>query len=235
MESRQLNELKRLAALEAVKFVKSGQVVGLGSGSTAAFAIEEIGRRVREEGLKILGVPTSQDTYYVAIGNRVPLTTLDEHPVLDIAIDGADQVDRELDLIKGGGAALTREKVVASRSKKFIVIIDQGKLVRRIGEGQPLPVEVIPFAVKPVSDQIEKIGGKPCLRYGTAKLGPIVTDNGNYILDADFGVIRRPRELNISLKLIPGVVETGLFIDMADVVCVAGPNGASRLVRERQR
>jgi ribose 5-phosphate isomerase A len=233
MENSSLNELKKLAALEAIKFVESGQVVGLGSGSTVAFAIEEIGRRVREEGLKILGVPTSLDTYYIAVRNHVPLTTLDEHPVLDLAIDGADQVDHRLNMIKGRGAALTREKIVASRAKKFIVMIDARKLTRQIGEGQPLPVEVVPFAVKPVSEQIEKIGGKPRLRYGVSKLGPVITDNGNYILDVDFGVIRKPRELSISLKLIPGVVETGLFIDMADVVCVAGPKGVSRLVRER--
>ena len=172
---------KKIAALEAVKHVKDGFVVGLGSGSTAAYAIAEIGRKIREEEIEVLGIPTSSQAFLLAIKNKIPLTTLTEHPVIDLTIDGADQVDSKLNLIKGMGGALTREKIVASCSKKVIIIIDETKLTEKLGGKQPIPIEVLPFALEPVSIKIQKLNGTPKLREGKGKIGPVVTDNGNYI------------------------------------------------------
>jgi len=214
-----------MAALEAVKHVKDGYVIGLGSGSTAAYAIAEIGRKIREEEIEVLGIPTSSQAFFLAIKNKIPLTTLTEHPVIDLAIDGADQVDSKLNLIKGMGGALTREKIVASCSKKVIIIIDETKLTEKLGGKQPIPIEVLPFALEPVSIKIQKLNGTPKLREGKGKIGPVVTDNGNYIIDAFFAQIKDPEKLNEEIKLIPGVIETGLFIDLADLVYVGRRNG----------
>jgi len=207
---------KKRAALEAVKNVKDGFVIGLGSGSTVAYAISELGRRVREENLRILGVPTSYKTFLLAVECGVPVTTLNEHPELDLDIDGADQIDGELNLIKGMGGALTREKIVASASKSLIIVADESKLTASLGMGQPVPVEVMPFALPLVSDRIRRMGGKPALRERKDGSGPYVTDNGNFILDVDFGIIEDPLHLDTSLKRIPGIIETGLFVDMTE-------------------
>jgi len=224
-------EEKRRAALEASRLVMDGQVVGLGTGSTAFYMIEGLGRRVAEERLRILGVPTSKATADLAERFKIPLTTLEEHHELDIAIDGADQVDPNLDLIKGMGGALTREKVVASAARLFIVIVDQGKMASRLGEGQVLPVEVVPFAVPTVRRRIEKLRGRPKLRVAKDSGEPFVTDNGNSILDVDFGPIANPKELESSIKMIPGVVEDGFFIGMAGAVFVGHAEGVVKLWR----
>ncbi|MHC3129473.1 MAG: ribose-5-phosphate isomerase RpiA [Candidatus Bathyarchaeota archaeon] len=221
-------EAKRRVALEAVKHVEDGFVVGLGSGSTAAYVIQEIGRLIRQEGLQVMGVPSSSQAMMVAVRSGVPLTTLDEHPVLDLAIDGADEVDKKLDMIKGGGGALTREKIVASAAKKFVVVADETKLVETLGSFK-VPVEVLPFALATATAGIKHLGGKPVLRESKGKVGAVVTDNGNYILDVDFGLIDDAEELNRRLKLIPGVIETGLFIGLADVVYLAKPDGVIKL------
>jgi ribose 5-phosphate isomerase A len=214
-----IEEAKKKAALRAVEHVKDKFVVGLGSGSTAAYAIEEMGKKVKRERLHILAVPTSYQAFMLAIKNGIPITTLDENPVLDLAIDGADQIDKELNLIKGMGGALAREKIVASASKKFIIIADETKKVNVLGEkGHLVPLEVIPFASKSVMLKIEKVSGTPTLREGTGKVGPIITDNGNVIIDAKFGPIQEPAQLESILNRIPGVVETGLFVEMADTV-----------------
>ena len=209
-------DAKKRAALEAAKNIEDGFVIGLGSGSTVAYAISEIGRRIREENLHVLGVPASYKTFLLAVECGIPLTTLNEHPRLDLDIDGADQIDDELNLIKGKGGALTREKIIASASKTLIIIVDETKLTRSLGRDQPLPVEVLPFALPLVADRIKKLGGRPKLRERRDGSGPYVTDNGNFILDVDFGVIRDPRSLDVDLKRIPGVFETGLFIGMAE-------------------
>jgi ribose 5-phosphate isomerase A len=211
---------KERAAVEAVKHVKDGFILGLGSGTTAAFAIKEIGRRIKEEDLRVLGVPTSHQSSSLAIEESIPLTTLDEHPRLDLDIDGADQIDRELNLIKGGGGALTREKVVASASKELIIVADETKLAESLGENQLLPVEVLSFALPIVSSRVKATGGKPLLRKKKDGSGPYVTDDGNFILDVDFGVIESPAELESELRVVPGVVETGLFIGMTDIAYV---------------
>lgn len=210
---------KKNAAQEAAKHVKDGFVVGLGSGSTAAYAIEEIGNKMKREGLHVLGVPTSYQAFMLAVKNGIPITTLEEHPILDLAIDGADQIDAELNLIKGMGGALAREKIVASASKKLIVIADESKTVRTLGENNhPIPVEVLPFAASLVMRKIKEFGGTPTLREGKGKVGPVTTDNGNIVIDAYFGLLRNPEELERKLKGLPGVVETGLFINMTDSV-----------------
>lgn len=219
-------EAKRIAALEAVKQVKDGFIVGLGSGSTAAYAIAEIGRKIREEGIKVLGIPTSTQAFYLAIRHGIPITTLDEHPIIDLTIDGADQIDRNLNLIKGMGGALTREKIVAVSSKKVIIVADETKLVDRIGLNHPIPVEVVPFATKYVTSKIEELGGKPRLREANGKVGPVITDNGNYILDVTFERIENPEELNRKLKLITGVVETGLFLGLAHQAYIGKKDGS---------
>jgi len=222
-------DAKRRVALEAVKQVEDGFVVGLGSGSTAAYVIEEIGRLIRQDGLRVLGVPSSSQAMMLAVRSGVPLTTLDEHPILDLAIDGADQIDKKLNVIKGGGGALTREKIVASAAKQFVVVADETKLVEKLGANCRVPVEVLPFALATATAGIKELGGKPLLRESKGKVGAVVTDNGNYIVDVDFGPVDDAEELNRRLKLIPGVIETGLFIGMANLVYLGKPDGIVKL------
>ena len=225
-------EAKKRVALEAVKHVQDDFIVGLGSGSTAAYVIQQIGEKIRLEGLRILGVPTSHQAMMLAVHCGVPLTTLNEHPQLDLAIDGADQVDRELNLIKGGGGALTRERIVASAARQFVIVADETKLVERLGTNHTIPVEVLPFAVPTVMVKLRELKGKPVLREGGGKVGPLVTDNGNFVVDVDFGPVDDVKELHLQLKLIPGVIETGLFVGMADVVYLGKPDGVEKLVRK---
>ncbi|MGW8288799.1 MAG: ribose-5-phosphate isomerase RpiA [Candidatus Bathyarchaeia archaeon] len=225
-------EAKRGAALAAVQHAKDGFVVGLGSGSTAAYVIEEIGRLIREESIQVMGVPSSSQAMMVAVQSSVPLTTLDEHPVIDLDIDGADEVDGRLDMIKGGGGALTREKIVAHAAKQVVIVADETKLVEKLGAFK-VPVEVLPFALATVKAEITKLGGKPFLRESKGKVGAVVTDNGNYILDVDFGLLPDAEELNRQLKLVPGVIETGLFIRLADLVYLAKPDGIIKLEKQQ--
>jgi len=229
-----IEEEKRNAALEAVKHVKDNTVIGLGSGSTVAYAIEEIGNKIKSEGLHVLAVPTSYQAFMLAVRHGIPTTTLEEHPLLDLTVDGADQIDEELNLIKGMGGALTREKIVASVSKRLIIVADESKKVKVLGEkNHPVPIEAIPFATKPVMHKIKEMKGKPVLREGKGKVGPVVTDNGNIIIDVNFGVIQNPTELERKLKSISGVVETGLFIKMADIVYLGKPDSVERIERKR--
>ena len=225
-----IEKAKKNAALEAVKHVKDGFIVGLGSGSTADYAIEEIGKRIKHEALRVLGVPTSYQALLLAVKHRIQITTLEEHPTLDLTIDGADQIDEELNLIKGMGGALAREKIVAFASKKLVIVADENKKVKVLGENNhPVPIEVLPFAVPVLMRKIKEIGGKPTLREGIKKVGPVITDNGNVIIDADFGLIPKPSELERKLKKLPGVVETGLFVKMANLVYVGKRSGIEKL------
>lgn len=221
------------AALEAVKHVRDGFVVGLGSGSTVAYAIREIGNRIKRERLRVLGVPTSYQAFVLSVQCGILTTTLEEHSTLDLTIDGADQIDSELNLIKGMGGALTREKIVASASKRLVIVADENKRVNFLGEnGHPVPVEVVPFAVPLVMQKINEMGGKPTLREGSGKVGPVITDNGNMLVDANFGVIRNPAELENRLKMIPGVVETGLFVKMAHIAYIGKQFEVEKLSRK---
>ncbi|MGF3535242.1 MAG: ribose 5-phosphate isomerase A [Candidatus Bathyarchaeia archaeon] len=226
-----IERAKRNAALEAVKNVKDGFVIGLGSGSTAAYAIEAIGDRIKKEELRIYGVPTSYQAFTLAVKHKVPITTLEEHPTLDLTIDGADQIDEKLNLIKGMGGALAREKIVAAASKKLIIIADESKKVKNLGENNhPVPIEALPFAAPFVTRKIKEIGGNPLLREGTKKVGPVISDNGNVIIDAYFGLILEPKELEQKLRFTPGIVETGLFIKMANAVYIGKRSGVEKLI-----
>jgi ribose 5-phosphate isomerase A len=231
-ESQDVEKQKRNAALAAVKHAKDGFTVGLGSGSTAAMAIEEIGKKMKREKIRILGIPTSYQSFMLAVEHHIPITTLEEHPIPDLTIDGADQIDRELNLIKGMGGALAREKILAYSSKQNIVVVDEGKLVKILGEkGQPVPIEVMPTAISLVMRRLKALKGKPVLREGNGKVGPVMTDNGNVILDTEFGLIRGPAELARELKVIPGVVETGIFVGTANLAYVGKSSTVEKLVK----
>jgi len=204
---------KRAAGYRAADMVEDGMVIGLGTGSTVFHAIERLSGRIRD-GLSVSGVPTSYQTAMRAREYGIPLTTLDDNPVLDLAIDGADQADPQLRLIKGRGAALTREKCVAAAAFRFIVVIDDGKVVPRLAG--VVPVEIIPFALRPAMVQLRGLGGVPFVREGVRKDGPVITDNGNFVVDCRFDVIDEPAGLEETIAMIPGVVESGLFTGYAD-------------------
>jgi ribose 5-phosphate isomerase A len=208
---------KEAAGRAAAKLVREGDIVGLGTGSTAYFAVVALGERVKS-GLKIVGIPTSIATAELARQLGIPLTTLDEHPQIDITIDGADEIDPKLNLIKGGGGALLREKVVASVTKKMVVAVDSTKVVPALGKF-PLPVEIIPFARRVMEKKIASLGAATKLRMRPDGQ-PFVTDNGNQILDCSFGRIADPAALAGELDGTPGVVEHGLFIGLAELVLV---------------
>jgi ribose 5-phosphate isomerase A len=215
------DEAKRRAAEHAVEMVSDGQVVGLGTGSTSRYAIEALGRRVGE-GLRIQGVATSEATAAMARGLGLNVVDLNDVPLVDVTIDGADEIDPAFDMIKGGGGALTREKLVALASRQRIYIVDETKLVERLGERWPVPVEVLPFAWQHAAALISRLGCEPHLRLKSNH--PFETDNRNYILDCRFTEIAEPRRLEKSLKLTPGVIECGLFIGVADVMVIGWPD-----------
>jgi ribose 5-phosphate isomerase A len=209
---------KELTGRAAAQMVRDGDVVGLGTGSTAYFTVIALGERVKA-GLKIIGIPTSVKTADLARSIGIPLTTLDEHPEIDITIDGADEIDPKLRMIKGGGGALLREKVVASASKKMVAVVDSAKTVPVLGKF-PLPVEIIAFARVVVEKKMVALGGSPKLR-AKADGSPYITDNGNEILDCSFGQIADPPALALILSNTPGIVEHGLFIGIASLALVA--------------
>ncbi|MFZ3049401.1 MAG: ribose-5-phosphate isomerase RpiA [Methanothrix sp.] len=219
---------KRATGEAAAELVRNGMVVGLGTGSTVAWTIKRLGERVREEDLDFYGVPTSFQAEQLAIESNIRLTSLNQHPVLDLAIDGADQVDRELMVIKGGGAAHAREKVVSCSARWFVIVADQSKFVERLT--WPVPVEVIPMAFRLAGRLLDELGGKPVLRQGLRKDGPVITDNGNFVMDVDFGTIEDPKSLAAKISLIPGVVEHGIF-DNLDELYLARAGDVERIKR----
>ncbi len=225
--------MKQQVGKAAADRVKSGMIVGIGTGSTAAYMIQFLGERLQSGQLKdIKGIPTSFQSTVLAKQYGVPLTTLDEVDHMDIAIDGADEVDPQKNLIKGGGAAHTREKIVDCLAEQFIVVVDSSKLVDKLGSTFLLPVEVIPMAMNPVIRAIKKLGGQPELRMGVRKAGPVVTDEGNLVIDVKFDSIDNPAELEKSLNNIPGVLENGLFVGVADVILVGEIQDGKPIVRE---
>ena len=223
--SQEQQAAKKAVGEQAAAMVEAGMRVGLGTGSTAAFAIAALGRRVREEGLEITGTPTSFAAERLARQHKIPLATLDELDELDLAFDGADEVDPALNLIKGRGGAHTREKVVAWVARRFLVLADASKMVERLGTHHPVPVEVLPMATAPVSRALEQLGADPALRMAERKDGPVVTDQGLWILDARFDALTDPADLDRRLNALPGVLGHGLFIGMATDVLVGTPGG----------
>jgi len=225
------DEERRRAAEAALEDVRPGMKLGLGSGRSAEQFVRLLAERVRG-GLAVVGVPTSARTAELARAEGIPLATLDDEPVLDLVVDGADEVDPQLRLIKGGGGALLREKIVASASARMIIVADEGKLVDALG-AFPLPIEIVPFGATPIRLAIERmvarLGLSGSMAWRRAGAGPYVTDGGNHILDVSLGRIEDPERLAQELDSMPGVVEHGLFIGLASLVVVAGSDGVTRL------
>jgi ribose 5-phosphate isomerase A len=226
--------MKKQVGEAAAAMVKSGSIVGLGTGSTAAFMIQALGDRLKSGDLNdIKGITTSFQGEVLARECGIPLTTLDVVDRIDIAIDGADEVDPQLNLIKGGGAAHFQEKLVEAFATQFVVIVDSGKLVEKLNLNFLLPVEIVPKALNPVSIAIAKLGGTAQLRMAVKKSGPVVTDQGNLVLDVKFANgIDHPAELEQTLNNIPGVLENGLFVGMTDLVLVGEVIDGKPTVRE---
>jgi ribose 5-phosphate isomerase A len=225
--------MKQEVGKAAANRVQSNSIVGLGTGSTTAFALQYIGERLQKGELtNVVGVPTSFQAEVLARQYGIPLTTLDVIDHIDIAIDGADEVDPQKNLIKGGGAAHTREKIVDALADFFLVVVDSGKLVEKLGSTFLLPVEVIPMAVTPVMRALTKLGGKPELRMGIRKAGPVVTDQGNLVIDVKFEAIANPAELEKTINNLPGVLENGLFVGVTDLVLVGEIIDGKPSVRE---
>jgi ribose 5-phosphate isomerase A len=223
------NQWKRAAAEAAVKLVEPGMVLGLGSGSTAAFFVSALARRMAEERLRVVGIPTSEQTAAQARELHIPLGTFAEHAELDLTVDGADEVETgTLYLIKGRGGALLREKIVAAASRRMVVVADQGKIVNKLGSLVSVPVEVVQFGWEATERKLQKLGGNPALRL--AKDGkPFITDGGHYIMDCAFGPMEKPKEVAHHLDHVIGSVDHGLFLGFTEEAFVGGPAGVQVL------
>jgi len=209
---------KKKAAEKAVEEnIRENMIIGIGSGSTVVYAVEKIGELNRKTDLNLKCIPSSFQAYQLIIENGLNYVPLDQYPEIDLDIDGADEIDKELNLIKGGGGCLVQEKILASNSKIFIIIADFRKNSEKLGQNykKGVPIEVIPMSYVPIMKKLEKLGGKPILRMAQSKMGPLITDNGNFIIDVDLGIINNPKELNDKILKIPGIVDTGFFIGMA--------------------
>lgn len=226
-------DLKRMVGIAAAGLIENGMVCGIGTGSTVAFLIEELGRRTKEEKLEIIGVPTSFQSKILCQAYGIKVKDPQDCTELDLAIDGADEVDPELNVIKGGGAAHTREKIVAAMAKRFVIIVDDSKLVPGLGTAFPVPVEIIPSSLSFVVAKIKEWGGESKLRMGVKKDGPVVTDNGQFVIDVKFEPGTDLRKIDAQLHQLPGVVETGLFYDLAKQVLVG--SGKEMTVRTMTR
>ena len=227
------DELKKHVAAKAADMVQPNMVLGLGSGSTAAFFVADVGRRVAAGELPGLQcVPTSFQASVLANRNSLALTTLNEVDRIDLAVDGADEVDPKLNLTKGGGGCHTEEKLVDARADKLVIVVDSSKLVERLGQKMPIPVEVLPLAYRQVEQKLTDMGGKPELRMAKAKAGPLITDQGNFILDTDFEHLSNPGQLEEQINNIPGVLDNGLFVGLTDKVLVGEEENGKFHVRE---
>ena len=218
--------LKKIAAEKATEEIQDGMVVGLGTGSTVYYGLLKLGAMVRN-GLDIIGIPTSKGTEKIATEQGIRLSTLAEHATIELTIDGADEVDPHLNLIKGGGAALVREKIIANASERLIIVVDESKVSQVIGTTFALPVEIIQFGWEATQRMVDQICGKSHLRGGIQK--PLITDNGNYILDCKFNRIPEPEKMELLLNNIPGVVENGIFAKRADKVIVGTTEGIKHM------
>ena len=220
---------KKTAAEKAViENVKKNMILGIGSGSTVVYAVKKIAELNKEKNLNLKCIPSSFQSYQLIIDNGLNLVTLNQYPEIDVTIDGADEIDKDLNLIKGGGGCLVQEKIIASNSNKLIIIADFRKNSNKLGENwkKGVPIEVIPMAYFPIAKKLGKLsGGKPILRMAKAKMGPVITDNGNFIIDTDFGIIDNPSVLNEKILFIPGVVDTGFFIGMTSKAYIGQKDG----------
>lgn len=219
---------KRNAAFKAIEEnIKQNMIMGIGSGSTVVYAVEAIAEINKNNNLNLKCIPTSFQSRQLIVENGLTLVSLDQYPEIDLDIDGADEIDNALNLIKGGGGCLVQEKIVASASKKLVIIADYTKKSNCLGENwkRGVPIEIIPLAHVPIMKRLEKLEGSPILRMAQAKAGPVVSDNGNFIIDVDFGKIENPSDLNTKLLKIPGVVDTGLFVNMASKAYIGQKDG----------
>ncbi len=229
MNKSQQDQWKKNAAEAAAKVIENGMVVGLGTGSTAAFFVKALARRVAKEHVRIAGIPTSEETARLARSLKIPLTTFASHTEIDVTVDGADEVELPtLYLIKGRGGALLREKIVASASKRMIIVADESKIVSRLGSKVSVPVEVVKFGWQVTEGKLRKLGGNPALRLGKDKR-PFVTDGGNYVLDCAFGAMENPKETAHHLDHVVGAIEHGLFLGFTREVFVGESDGVKVL------
>jgi len=219
--------LKKIAGYAAAEEIKDGQIIGLGTGSTTHYFIEKVGMKIKKENIEVMGIPTSYQSFLLAKQWKIPVTTLDEHDI-DIAVDGADEIDHEYNLIKGGGAAHTLEKIIDYSADELIIIAEDSKFVNKLGKF-PVPLEIIPESRKPVFSAICDMGGMPKIRMARFKDGPVISDNGNFIIDSNFGEIDNPIQLEKDLNSIPGVIENGIFSQMVDKVILGSPEGVKVL------
>mgnify|MGYP003345060640 CR=1 FL=1 len=222
MMAEHLDEFKKKAAIKSVDYVRDGMVVGLGTGSTAKHMVIALGERVKQ-GLRIKGVPTSRETAELARTHGIELIETEDQWSIDVTIDGADQVDPQLNLIKGGGGALLKEKIVATAARQLVIVVDHTKCVPVLGDTFPLPVEVVPFGWGSTARQIEALGSKAVLRKRNGEI--FRTEAGHYILDVQIARIDKPEELELRLNTLPGVVETGLFVGRTNILIVGAPHG----------
>jgi ribose 5-phosphate isomerase A len=220
---------KEAAAMEAVKYVEDGMVVGLGSGSTANIAIKMIGEKIRADDIEVIGIPTSAASDLLGRAVGIKIGDLDDHRLVDMTIDGADEVDAELNLVKGLGGALVREKMVAASTRVEMIVVDASKLVEHLGQNAPVPVEIINFSYNSTVRRLATLGCEPVIRVADGR--PFVTDNGNLIADCRFDTIDDPESMESRLNLVPGVVDNGLFIGLADKVIVGSENGVRIIER----
>ena len=219
---------KKNAAIQAVEEnVKKNMILGIGSGSTVVYAVKKIAEINQNNSLNLKCIPTSFQSRQLIVENGLTLVSLDQYPEIDLDIDGADEIDNSLNLIKGGGGCLVQEKIIAAASKKVVVIADYTKKSEYLGENwkKGVPLEIIPIAHIPIMKKLDKLGGFPVLRMAQAKAGPLVSDNGNFIIDVDFGKIENPSDLNMTLLKIPGVVDTGLFVSMVSKAYIGQKDG----------
>ncbi len=229
MNENEIELSKKNAAERAVEEnVQKNMVLGIGSGSTVVYAVSKIAEMNKTENLNLKCIPTSFQSRQLILENGLELVSLHQYPEIDLDIDGADEIDKKLNVIKGGGGCLVQEKIIASNSKEFVIIVDFRKESEKLGEkwNKGIPIEIIPIAHMPLSKKMSKLGGKPILRLAKAKLGPLITDNGNFILDVDFGTIENPSVLNEKLRAFPGVVDTGLFIGLVSKVYIGQKDGS---------
>jgi len=225
---------KKNAANKAVEEnVKEGMILGIGSGSTVVYAVKKIAEINETKNLDLKCIPTSFQSRKLIVENGLTLASLDQYPSIDLDIDGADEIDDSLNLIKGGGGCLVQEKIIASAAKKLVIIADYSKKSKILGENwhKGVPIEIIPLAVVPIMTKLEKLGGKPVLRMAKAKAGPIVSDNGNFIVDVNFGQIENLLDLNLKILQIPGVVDSGLFLGMAQTAYIGQKDGTVKKIQ----